>query len=225
MAFGSFLEVAFGSFLEVTFWFPLLIGGALAGALDGLLFANTYALEHSLGWKGILVEASPSSFSKLRVNRPGQVTMHVAVCKESQVVHYADYGADCCRGIAEFMSRPFLTTWHPQLLGGDLSGLPAVRCEPLAYILGTVGVQHVNFYSLDVEGGELKVLESIDFSKISFDVLTIEADGGNPEKDQGVINLLTSHGYRHHGRVLTNDWFVREGFNASSAPAPSGLPM
>jgi hypothetical protein len=190
------------------------------GALDGLLFANTYGLpvEHNLGWKGILVEASPSSYGALRVNRPGQVTMHVAVCKESQVVHYADGGADCCRGIAEFLSKPFLERWHGELVNGDFSSLPTVRCEPLAYILGTVGVQHINFYSLDVEGGELMVLESVDFSKISFDVLTIEADGGNGEKDQGVIDLLARHGYKHHGHVANNDWFVREGFIASSAP-------
>ncbi len=95
----------------------------LPGALDGLTYANTYALEHVLGWKGILVEASPSSFKLLKDNRPGQVTLHVAVCETPTVVHYADAYDPCCRGIAEFMALGALqsttgTGCHGALGGG-----------------------------------------------------------------------------------------------------------
>lgn len=191
------------------------------GALDGVTYANTYALEHVLGWKGILVEASPSSFKLLKDNRPGQVTLHVAVCETPTVVHYADAYDPCCRGIAEFMALEFLLLRHPEVPGGtDFSALPTVRCEPLPTILGTFGVQHINFFSLDVEGGELSILRAIDFSLVSFDVLVIEADGLNKEKDKAVIDLLGTKGYKYHGHVTNtrNDWFVREGFNASRAP-------
>jgi hypothetical protein len=49
-------------------------------------------------------------------------------------------------------------------------------------------------------------------------VLTVEADGGNPVKDKGVIDLLAAHGYRYEGHVMGNDWFVRQGFVPSAAP-------
>jgi hypothetical protein len=49
-----------GSFLEM-------------GALDGVLHSNTVAMERELGWKGVLIEASPNSYARLVVNRPDQV--------------------------------------------------------------------------------------------------------------------------------------------------------
>jgi hypothetical protein len=191
------------------------------GALDGLLFSNTYALEKELGWHGVHIEASPSSYAALVHNRPEQVDVHVAVCGKPQTVHYADEGGGCCRGIAEFMSQPFLSQWHPQLVDRNFSSLPTVPCVPLGFILGLLGIQHINFYVLDVEGGELSVLEAVDFTQLSFDVIVIEADGGNPAKDKGVIDLLASKGYAYHGHVVRNDWFVRQGFHASSLEQPA----
>jgi hypothetical protein len=37
-----------------------------AGALDGQLFSNSLLFEMLLGWRGLLVEAVPSEYSKLR---------------------------------------------------------------------------------------------------------------------------------------------------------------
>ena len=39
-----------------------------AGALDGLFFSNSAWLESTLGWKGLLVEADPVNFVKLKVS-------------------------------------------------------------------------------------------------------------------------------------------------------------
>lgn len=201
-----FFGQAGGSFLEM-------------GALDGVLFSNTYALEKMLGWRGVLIEASPSSYGQLVFNRQDQVTVHVAVCNKPQIVHYADSGPACCRGIAEFMSESFLKTWHAEISGKNYTGLPEVPCAPLNYILGQFGIKHVNFFSLDVEGAELEVLRAIDFASLSFDVIVIEADGTNPEKDKGVLDILISKGYAFHGHVARNDWFVRSGFRPLAKPS------
>lgn len=68
-------------------------------------------------------------------------------------------------------------------------------CLPLYDVLGPLGIQHINFYVLDVEGGELAVLKSLDFSLLSFDVIVVEADGTNVTKDEAVRQLLTGAGY------------------------------
>ncbi len=47
------------------------------GALNGVQWSNTVALERVLGWRGILIEASPSSYSQLATNRLGQVRASV----------------------------------------------------------------------------------------------------------------------------------------------------
>ncbi len=71
-----------------------------------------------------------------------------------------------------------------------------VPCLPLHDVLGPLGIQHINFYVLDVEGGELMVLKSVDFSRLSFDVIVVEADGTNQTKDEAVQQLLAGAGYR-----------------------------
>ncbi len=43
------------------------------------------------------IEASPSSFELLALNRPEQLDIHVAVCDQPRVVHYADTGNPAVR--------------------------------------------------------------------------------------------------------------------------------
>jgi hypothetical protein len=63
---------------------------------------------------------------------------------------------------------------HSSLQQQSLVSVTEVDCVTLQEVLEAVGVSHVNFLVLDVEGGEISVLQSIDFNKISFDVMVIE---------------------------------------------------
>lgn len=47
------------------------------------------------------------------------------------------------------------------------------------------GVNEIDFWSLDVEGGELDVLQSIDFTKLSVGVLMVETDGARVQAGCG----------------------------------------
>jgi hypothetical protein len=40
------------------------------GALDGIMFSNTYSFEKDFGWKGVLVEADPAHYRRLVEHRP-----------------------------------------------------------------------------------------------------------------------------------------------------------
>lgn len=51
-----------------------------------------------------------------------------------------------------------------------------VPCHPLSAMLEEYNVTWINFYSLDVVGAELKVLETFDFNKVKVDVLMVEAE-------------------------------------------------
>jgi hypothetical protein len=217
-----------GTFLEI-------------GALDGVRYSNTLALERVLGWKGVLIEASPTSFSELKKNRPGQLHINAAVCAREQTVHFLEHPNSCCRGIAEHMDVRYRDGWYPSLSphgGGwhftDLTKAIPIRqinCLPLKQLLAPLWSNttekhesgrprfflpsivnhshHINFFSLDVEGGELAVLKSIDFSDVRFDVIVVEDLFDNVP---GIERLLQSKGYVYHKRVEWNKWFVRSNF-------------
>jgi hypothetical protein len=92
--------------------------------------------------------------------------------------------------------------------------VPAVECGPLRDILAThTDVRFFDIFSLDVEGAELQVLQSLDFEMVGFGVILIEADGNNPTKDLAVRDHLRQNGYICLGAMQRSDWFVNERFN------------
>lgn len=117
--------------------------------------------------------------------------------------------------LCRFMSADFKRMFAGHL---DNAVKHEVVCLPLGDILAYYNITHVDFFSLDVEGGELMVLESINFDCVSFDVLVVELDNTNPQKDDAARKLLSTAGYKVHSREHNNDWFVREGFVPSVAP-------
>ena len=215
------------------------------GGRDGILGSNTFALEKVLGWNGVLIEGSPSSFRRLSKTRSRQRTVNAVVCDKEQMVHWLEHQSTCCRGIAEFMSEGYRSMWYPGLsntsgawrFDTNMSSRGAVHspraartsipitpvpCRPLSLILGDVGRTHFDFFSLDVEGAELEVLKSVDFGKVTFDVMCVEAARFAPARNQQVTDFLLARGYekyRHtEGGGEGNDWYVRRGFVPRQAP-------
>ncbi len=82
-------------------------------------------------------------------------------------------------------------------------------------------MKHVNFFILDVEGGELQILKSINWNVTRFDVLCIETEAANRPVGyaDAVKAFLAPHGYHNvtmqEGR---NTWFVYKDFQPSIRP-------
>eukprot|EP00887_Chlorella_sp_A99_P004074 scaffold11.g4074.t1 len=130
------------------------------GALDGRLSSNTLWYEQALGWRGLLVEATPVRYQELVLNRPDAIAVQAAVCSSFGTVHYAQVGgADggihnhTMNGIYEW-----LPPWFKEVLlaGVDPATLPTVPCVPLGYILDRFGITEIDLFILDVEGAELE---------------------------------------------------------------------
>ena len=51
-----------------------------------------------------------------------------------------------------------------------------VKCYPLSSLMNTLGQTHIYYFSLDVEGAEMIILQSIDWKHFYIDVFTIETD-------------------------------------------------
>jgi hypothetical protein len=184
------------------------------GGLDGVGYSNTIGLTMDLKWHGALLEGSPSNYDKMIKNRPHQIGINAVVCKEVQTVHYLDekssYKHGAVFGIWEFMTPGFRARWYPKIQEPPASA--QVPCVPLGIVFEFLGIEHINFLSLDIEGNELGALESIDFDKMTFDVMCIE--GHKPE----VRALLESKGYMFSEELQSNDWFIRKGFVKSAIP-------
>jgi len=177
------------------------------GALDGDICSNTYAYNKALGWKGVLVELVPASFAKLKVNRQDELAVvHAAVCEQEGQVHFVERES-ATSGVWEFAAPSFRSQWWGNL---KLSETVLIDCLPLRTILGQVNKDNffADFFSLDVEGAELVVLQSIDFRRAAFGIVIVEADEHNEFKNLLVKAFLASKGYIFLKHLVNSDWFV-----------------
>lgn len=140
------------------------------GGLDGVTFSNTLLYENCVGWDGILIEAQPDNTKLLFENRPCPVVIPEGVCS----VDDGDEYSTIRMSIGEGTAYDLATRGEDKEDGGG-HGVE-VLCRPLSAMLEEHGVTRINFFSLDVEGAELKVLETFDFDKVKIDVLIVEAD-------------------------------------------------
>ena len=183
---------------EKFFAFPLpRCGGTVLelGALDGKKFSNSKFFDDHLGWKSILIEPNSANYAKLVQNRgpsPRAELHHAAVCAGDSVTFE---GAGATGGISGEMNDD-----HKRIFG--TTEKYTVPCITLAQALAKYN--HIDAAFVDVEGGELVVLQTMDW-RIPVGVWVVELDGDNKEKDEKVRQLLTSNGYRK-----VTEWNIRD---------------
>lgn len=152
-----------------------------AGANDGFTQSNTYLLERTRGWGGLLIEAIPELFEKCRRERRASVVRHYALVavdyEESTVdIHYANLMST----ISDARKTPEALASHIgdglRVQGLEGSYVAKVPARTLTSILDEVAPdQAIDFFSLDVEGYELNVLRGLDFDRYAPEYLLVEA--------------------------------------------------
>lgn len=224
----SSLKSQFGEDKFLLSYLPNLCNGTYIemGAFNGIEMSNTYALNKELGWKGILIEGNPNQKANLMHNRPNEIALvNAGVCKEVTTVHYVEAWGPVS-GIWEFASPTFREKWWKNI-EFDSPKVKPIQCMPLTNIIKEnmadqavtadaavpTGKILIDFFSLDVEGGELEVLQSVDFNRIEFGMIVVEQDDHNPKKDLEVVNMLVKEGYIYLGlKTFHGAWFKHPNF-------------
>jgi hypothetical protein len=72
-------------------------------------------------------------------------------------------------------------------------------------LFGNDNHRHIDFMSLDVEGGELSVLKAIDFNRYSFGLITIEWSN---KTDKSLVDFMKKNGYKIYMELEWDTMFV-----------------
>jgi FkbM family methyltransferase len=146
------------------------------GAHDGIQISNTYVLEQQ-GWQGICIEPIPEIYSLLQENRSCD-TFNVAISSSTDKAasFFKVSGMEGLSGLERQM--PDRIRLGLQERGLDIE-LITVNAIPFDELMKTYPhLEYVDFLSIDVEGGEQDVLDSIDFQRMRFGLITIENNPG-----------------------------------------------
>ena len=160
------------------------------GAYDGIEFSNTYVLEKNYGWSGLAVECDPAIVGLLAKNRNCDIDTRAVWREDNNEVIFKTVEGGKLSGIVD-------TLTHKKALERE-GYVSSIRTVSLKTLLDEHKCpKHINYMSLDVEGAELDVLESFDFS-YTFDVVSIEH---LRDKDK-IIEIMLKHGYRIEKTIL-----------------------
>lgn len=179
------------------------------GAFDGKEESNSMFFDKCLGWDGLLIEAQSQSYQKVIENRPHAVKMSFSPsCKNDGEK-------------AKFYDIP-LSNNGMEGLAKSYSGRETIEvpCGPLTPVLQDVFGPDgkISFFSLDVEGAELLVLETIDFNVLSIEVIMVEIQNTHcPEANCPNVHYIRRHmamtgKYALFGGFLeASDVYIRSG--------------
>jgi FkbM family methyltransferase len=163
------------------------------GAHDGVTINNTLFFEEK-GWKGICIEPMPAVFQQLQKNRKaicvhGCITAEPGVAEFTQVTGYAEM----LSGLTSKYDLAHQKRIDQEIkqYGGEKKILQ-IACFNLNDLLAQHGFIHIDYLSIDTEGGELEIVKSIDFEKYDIEAMSIE----NNYNDPAFNSFLSSKGYR-----------------------------
>ena len=191
------------------------------GALDGFGASNTYFFEKERNWSGLLIEPNPIEFNKMMsVDRPLSKKENCAISDSEMDVNFLSIEGPCnvLSGIMEFYNTQHLERVNREMnmyssypVGHELYSrkeLIKMKAVKLQTLFDKYDIKKVDLISIDVEGAELQVLNSIDFDKTEIDVLLIENNYGLEKETE----FLVSKGYKLLGNIQWDSVFVKNEF-------------
>ena len=154
------------------------------GAADGEGLSNSLFFELHRNWTGVLIEANPRYHrTLLSKNRNAYVVRAcLSTTSKPRTVQYK---------LANFLSGISDKSDDPR--SHNIQTTTDVQCFPLNSITAALGIQHVDYLSLDVEGAELDILSTVDWTQLSVDVITVEYNLKTDILKQ-LRSLLTANG-------------------------------
>ncbi|XP_039310977.1 uncharacterized protein LOC105200111 isoform X2 [Solenopsis invicta] len=163
------------------------------GAYDGEIRSNTLFLERFNGWSGLLIEADPINFTKmLQKNRKAYLSPTcISITKSPIVASFL-----MARNVGRLHEREN-TTKNTPTNTPDVAHTGEhirVQCLPLTIYIAALGVKTIDYFSLDIEGNEIDVLETIPFNEVDIKTLSVEYIH-NAKGQKYLIDMMDRKGY------------------------------
>jgi FkbM family methyltransferase len=166
------------------------------GGYDGVTGSNCLHFEMMCGWRGVIVEASPTYHARAAAVRRSPC-LRLAVSDQEGEAEFLQVEA----GLTQ-MGR-LLAAGGREVIEADpkhRGAVVRVPTRPLASILRDQGMQSVDFISLDVEGFEQRILSVFPFGEFDVGAWCIE----NPQ-GRALHDLMAANGYNRLAEAMGPD--------------------
>lgn len=192
---GLMEGISFGCYVDV-------------GAHHPTRFSNTYHF-YLKGWRGINIDPEPRLRGLFKKTRPGDIFEEAAVGHEEEILfhRYSESACNCC---GKGWSEEEMGAWGIRKIESV-----SVRMKPLSKILSShwPSGKQIDFLNVDVEGGDLQVLETNDWVKYPCHFVVVE-DLGSFDIEKTMASPLTLFmrglGFKPVAKTVRNIFFEKK---------------
>jgi FkbM family methyltransferase len=175
------------------------------GATNGFELSNSYLLEKSFGWNGILAEPAKVWHAELTKNRTCNIEKDCVWSKTGEVLKFNEVEASNISTIDIYSKVE--------------DGHEKARRKSKLYEVNTISMvdllkkynapETIDYLSIDTEGSEFEILKAFDFNRYQFRVVTCEHNHMPVRED--IYKLLSANGYKRKLESLSmcDDWYVK----------------
>lgn len=170
--------------------------------------SNTHFFEKALGWTGLLIEPNTLKLDALRSTRSATVIN----CAIDDKPGERPFLQIC--GVNEQLSG-LLDNYDPRwksmldqqhAVHGNQQNVIMVPCRRLQDVFDEHNLTHIDYMSVDTEGSEIKVLQSVDWARMDITAITVE----DAHSDLVIEPLLAPFGYKLVHRQWPDQFFVKQ---------------
>jgi FkbM family methyltransferase len=173
------------------------------GATDGIRFSNTFLLENSYRWRGIVAEPARFWHQELARNRTCFIDKRCVWSKSGEKLQFNETTE------VEFSTIDALSeSDHLLRQKGEQYDVETISLRDLLRVYDAP--TSIDYLSIDTEGSEFLILDK--FFPTDHDIRIITVEHNYTEQRSRIHDLLTSCGYKRMFEELSmwDDWYVQE---------------
>jgi FkbM family methyltransferase len=179
------------------------------GGNDGITQSNTAHLEFYKNWDGLLIEAIPDKFKLMIINRPKSICINTCLSNiDGEVIKFNDVN------LMSFVENSRKSEFDDEQWiyeGEKCQNIIREKYELITKKLQTIleenSINKIDFFSLDVEGYELNVLQGLDFSKNRPKYVLIECT-----HQEEIFEFMDRNEYECIDKFVIHDFLFKDRF-------------
>jgi FkbM family methyltransferase len=183
------------------------------GATNGVSLSNSFLLEKSYGWRGILAEPARIWHNALKQNRGCVIDTRCVWARSGETVEFNEAYESELSTIDRYTGR---------------DNHAAARASGSRYRVATISLndllkshnapREIDYISIDTEGSEYAILENFNFAAFDVGIVTVEHNYAAPDREN-IAALLRANGFARifEDYSLFDDWYVNKRLPAATA--------